>query len=388
MQLIGNMNNKLIIATAGAGKTTHLINEAKKIKDKNVLITTYTEANEQEIRKKFKGRIPSNITIQTWFSFLLQHGVRPYQGAMNAELYDRKIGFLLCSERSGKKYDNKGEVIKGSDNAGKEFPLFWAKKDFRHYYFSKEFKIYSDKIADFILECNQKTNGAVIDRMARIYPYIFIDEVQDLTGYELEIIKSLFQSSANIFLMGDLRQIVYLTHHSKKNKGLTITDYIKIKKHKLEKKCVIDTTTLNESHRNNQKICDFSSKLFPNFEKSLPCGCCNNSNHHEGIFLIKTKDVESYCKQYLEVKVLRWQGACFSEYTFGKSKGLTFDRVLIHPTKDMKKWIKDNNTQLTPQTRAKFYVAITRAKYSVAIVYDYTDEENFEGIEKWIPSND
>lgn len=44
--------NKLIIAAAGAGKTTFLVDEALKIKDGNVLITTYTQANEEEIRKK------------------------------------------------------------------------------------------------------------------------------------------------------------------------------------------------------------------------------------------------------------------------------------------------------------------------------------------------
>ena len=47
--------NKLIVAAAGAGKTTFLVNEALKIKDERVLITTYTQANEAEIRKKIIG---------------------------------------------------------------------------------------------------------------------------------------------------------------------------------------------------------------------------------------------------------------------------------------------------------------------------------------------
>ena len=70
------MSNKLIVAAAGSGKTTYLVREALKIKDEKVLITTYTEANEREIRKKFlkcNGFIPDNIRIQTWFSFLIQH---------------------------------------------------------------------------------------------------------------------------------------------------------------------------------------------------------------------------------------------------------------------------------------------------------------------------
>ena len=45
-------NNRLIVAAAGSGKTTFLVEEALKIKDKNVLMTTFTEANEAEIKKK------------------------------------------------------------------------------------------------------------------------------------------------------------------------------------------------------------------------------------------------------------------------------------------------------------------------------------------------
>lgn len=60
--------NKLIIAAAGSGKTTHLVKEALNIKDQNVLVTTFTEANEEEIKKKFtseNGGVPSNVTVQT-----------------------------------------------------------------------------------------------------------------------------------------------------------------------------------------------------------------------------------------------------------------------------------------------------------------------------------
>jgi DNA helicase-2/ATP-dependent DNA helicase PcrA len=77
--------NELIIAAAGSGKTTYLVKEALKIKDKNILITTYTDANEEEIKKTFifeNGVIPNNVTIQTWYSFMIQHGVKPYQGGI------------------------------------------------------------------------------------------------------------------------------------------------------------------------------------------------------------------------------------------------------------------------------------------------------------------
>lgn len=73
--------SSLIVAAAGAGKTTFLVKQALEISE-NVLITTYTDANEQSIRDKFyeiNGCIPSNVTIIPWFSLLLKHGIRPYQ---------------------------------------------------------------------------------------------------------------------------------------------------------------------------------------------------------------------------------------------------------------------------------------------------------------------
>jgi len=57
---------------------------------------------------------------------------------------------------------------------------------------------------------------------------------------------------------------------------------------------------------------------------------------------------------------------------------------LIYPTAPIKKWLKDNSQNLKSVSRCKFYVAITRAKYSVGIVYNYRGSDEFEGIEKYI----
>ena len=65
------MDKTLILAVAGAGKTTEIINNIKK--DDKTLIITYTENNynilKNNIIKKFKG-IPDNIKIYTYFTFL------------------------------------------------------------------------------------------------------------------------------------------------------------------------------------------------------------------------------------------------------------------------------------------------------------------------------
>ncbi|MDU5650250.1 MAG: UvrD-helicase domain-containing protein, partial [Clostridium perfringens] len=81
-------NNRVIIASAGSGKTTKIVRESIE-SNKKILILTYTNDNLQEIKKKFievNGIIPFNINIMSWFSFLLREAVRPYQAC----IYDRK----------------------------------------------------------------------------------------------------------------------------------------------------------------------------------------------------------------------------------------------------------------------------------------------------------
>ncbi|MEH6407187.1 MAG: UvrD-helicase domain-containing protein, partial [Leeuwenhoekiella sp.] len=211
-------NNKLIIAAAGSGKTTFLIDEALKYTQEKILITTYTQANEDEIRNKIIEKnkcIPDHITIQTWFSFLLKHGVRPYQGF----LFDEKIkGLILVNSQSGLKAyikqcpDCKQKSITRSDCNKCKVPIYFGEeKEFINHYFSNSLKIYSDKLSKFVFRCNEKSDGSVIERISRIYSHIYIDEIQDLAGYDLELLKLLFNSSSRILLVGDPRQGTYST---------------------------------------------------------------------------------------------------------------------------------------------------------------------------------
>lgn len=373
------MKNQLIIAAAGSGKTTYLVRKALDIKNQNVLITTYTEANEEEIIKAIyreaKGFIPKNITVQTWFSFLLQHGVRPHQSVLSDDLHISKIGFYLTENQSGHRYTYKGK------------PVYWGEKDFDKYYFTKNQQIYSDKISKFIFEVNRKTDGALLNRISRIFPNIFIDEIQDLAGWELEILKLLFYTDSKIILVGDPRQVVYLTHHSAKYKNYRdgkIKDFIEEQcKNGL---CEIDEKTMNVSHRNNYSICSFSSALFPEYTSCEPCTCikCRNyTNYHEGVFLVDKSDVGDYIKKY-KPTILRYNNSAFPEWNFGKSKGMSFNRVLIYPTEKISSYLKTGNLNEINTIRSKFYVALTRARYSAAIVDNCNESDYIKGITKYI----
>lgn len=364
-----------MIAAAGSGKTTWVVKKALEQKEGNVLITTYTISNAAEITKKIielNKAVPEYITVQTWFSFLLQHGVRPYQGQLLAK---RINGLLLVNEQSNR-------------YAAEE-------TSFMEHYFTPGLKIFSDKLSKFVIRSDKKSSGEVISRLSRIYTHVFVDEVQDLAGFDLEVLKLLFLSNSQVLLVGDPRQVTYLTHHEKKHspyRNGEIKRFIKDE----ELKCDIDETTLKKSHRNNAAICEFSSKLYPKLPATEPCECviCRaDPPAHAGIYLVREADIESYQQIYRPV-TLRRQIAGVGEWTYGMSKGLGFDRVLIYPTDPIIKYLK--NGKLTKIERvkdkvkvkdafdiARFYVAITRARYSVAIVCNFKDEKYPDGIKKW-----
>jgi DNA helicase-2/ATP-dependent DNA helicase PcrA len=367
--------NKLIIAAAGSGKTTFLVNEALKITSDKVLITTFTDANEHEIRGRFFklfGSVPENVTIQTWFSFLLQHGVKPYQDIL---IDDDIMGLLLVNNKSALKYTFKGR------------PVYFPESDVRHYYFSPSMKIYSDKIAKFAYVVNERTNGLIIDRIRRIFPHIFIDEVQDLAGYDLELVHLLLKTPSNVVMVGDPRQVTYHTHEEAKNNKYAegqIEQFIldKCKDATVE----IDKTSLKTTYRNCKCICSFANSIFSDYE---PC-CADEKclTGHDGVFFVRPADVDEYLRRYSPVqlrdRVTVPVNSLYDVFNFGESKGLTFSRVLIYPTKPIIDWVKNNSSDLAFQSRSKFYVAVTRAEYSVAIVYDYTNKPCISGIQNYL----
>jgi DNA helicase II / ATP-dependent DNA helicase PcrA len=230
-------------------------------------------------------------------------------------------------------------------------------------------KIYSDKLSKFVFRCNEKTNGNVIDRISRIYSHIYIDEVQDLAGYDLELLKLLFNCNSTILLVGDPRQGTYSTNSAPKNKQFkksNIVNFFTDRVKNLEK----DDTSLMVNFRCNKPICDLSNKLFPDYQATTSGNKVETG--HSGVFFIKQKDIDSYLRKFNPLQLRDSKRTVvkenYSVMNFGEAKGLSFDRVLIYPTEPFIKWLKDSNAELAVTSRSKFYVAITRARHSVAIV--------------------
>ena len=357
-----SMRNIVYIAAAGSGKTTSLVKKACEIKrPENVLILTYTDSNEEEIRHKFhkiNGFIPENVCVQTWFSFLFQFYIKPYQNYLTNDDFQIK-GLIIASNNS---------------NTSSWRP---PREQWKLYYFTKEQRALGEKLSELALDCNNKSGNLPLTRLTNIFEHIYIDEVQDLAGFDLDILKQLFLSKSEVILAGDPRQTTYLTNHNgnknQKYRDGKILEYLQAQK-ELKNNFSVDYTTLNQSWRCCQEICNFASIISKDFPETA--SRIDSMEAIKGVYLIKPEDKERFMKIYQNMIQLRWniknkdiihELNCMN---FGESKGLTFDGVLIYPTKDMREWIENHDKELAFATRCKFYVAVTRAKYVVGIVWD------------------
>lgn len=364
--------NRLVIASAGSGKTNLIVKSA--VDDakagKRVLITTFTEACEHEIRSKIiqlNGCVPASVDIITWFSFLIRHGVKPFQGCLFD--FDTK-GMLLVSGRSGLKFQ------------GKMFPVYWGEDDFEKFYFTEDKRIYSDKLAQLVVRLQEASKGLVFERIRRCYEKIYIDEVQDLAGYDLEVLDLLFKIDSDVLLVGDPRQATYATNNSRKNKKYVksaIVNFFLDERLGID----IDDTSLQVNHRCAPAICDYSNKLFPNMNPATSGN--RDVTGHDGVFLVVKENLGQYLESFQPVQlrdsIKTETDSNYKSMNFGKSKGLTLGRVLIYPSAPMVKWMCNNDAELTQAARSKFYVALTRAKNSVGIVVSKTEVKKIKDLD-------
>ena len=375
--------NICYIASAGAGKTTHIINlvceQLDNIKQhhKKIAIVTYTTNNQSIIEDRIKqqlGFIPNNIIVLGWFEFLLRYWINPYKGDIIGDLYNRHISIKFVDKPSGVRQDLQ---------TGKYFYTYQKHELAKKYLTSNKEKIFSDKLSEFAYECYNKNKTTLLIRLENIFDSIFFDESQDFAGHDFEILKVILKSkSIWCVLAGDPRQHTFSTHVSRKNKeyeGKPDLYINKVMNSNRKKFVQLNYSDLICSHRCNKEICEFASKITPDYPMTQECSCDKCIEKKEkfikkkGCFLLKENDVNNYIKEYSPCG-LTWNKniivSSLLKYrmNFGDSKGCECDSVIIYPTQTMINWLCNPMSIMPPETKAKFYVAITRAKFTTAIV--------------------
>ncbi|WP_338830244.1 hypothetical protein [Bradyrhizobium sp. 27S5] len=316
---------------------------------KRSALITYTINGADECVKiaceRYKA-VPSHTVISTWYAFLLRHFIRPYQ----TQLYKPRVSRLL--------------FVRG------QTARFSRATDIDKHYFSGPGMIYLDKVSKFACDIIQQTDGQPIRRFEHIFDRLFIDESQDLAGYDLELVEYLLKSATDIILVGDYRQATYTTNDSGKNKKYVRSNIVeKFKAWEAAKLCDIEYQT--SSRRCVQEICDFADLFFPTAPKTRSLNTV--ATGHDGIFAVERRHVADYCARF-QPQPLRYTRthvvAAGKPINFGAAKGMTFDRTLIYPHGPLRKYLETGKLADAAKEIPKLYVAVTRARQSAAFVIE------------------
>ncbi|RAR57016.1 UvrD/REP helicase N-terminal domain-containing protein [Onishia taeanensis] len=287
-------NNKLSLAVAGSRKTQSIVDQCGQVgRENKVLIVTFTQANQEEIKSRLSTNAggSGNITVLGWYGFLINDFAKPF------------VPFKF-----------KGRRVEGFNFEGN--PSRYARGERR--FFDSQGAVYACELARLSYELMGLSAGALVNRLECIYDYIFIDEVQDLSGYDWEIIDELLSSSINIDMVGDVRQAVLSTNpRGRKNKGYAYAEAIHWFREK-ERQGVLEIEERNVTYRCRPEIASFSDKIFGN-ELDFPSTFSENhfETGHDGIFTIRPDQVEEYVRRY-NPQCLRYSSAS------GKTLGLEF----------------------------------------------------------------
>jgi DNA helicase-2/ATP-dependent DNA helicase PcrA len=352
-------NNRAIIAAAGSRKTQFIIEAARDAPaTRRILITTFTVYNCNQIRDRLQrtiGCVPPNVNVQGWFSFLINQAARPYQSALTGQIdYARSLNFK-------------------ANRPPKIGPAQWP-----YYYFDGNRDFRPEGVAEFACHANQATSGRVIQRLEMLYDQIYIDELQDLAGFDLDFLDLLFASKMQVTVVGDPRQHTYATNRGPKNshyRGHAMMEWL----NQRSQICLLEERA--ESWRCNQEICDWADDLYPEFPKTTSRN--SERTDHDGVIYLPQSEVPAYVETY-KPTVLRWNKTVDTRglpaQNMKASKGCTFDRVLIFPSGTILKYLKQaprDPSTLRPLTLATLYVAVTRARHSVAFVVDHEDAASY-----------
>lgn len=329
---------RLILSVAGSGKTSHLV-EKLNVKSRALLVT-YTDNNvehlKQSVIRKF-GYIPSGITVLSYFSFLYSFCYKPFLS-------------LVCPSR-------------GLTFERAEINNYYS-SDSKEYYVCSNGLLYSNRLALLI---KNTCLPDVVMRLDKYYDSFYIDEVQDMAGYDFDLIVSLKTTKCSRLYVGDFFQhSVDSSRSGTKNQNLH-KDYTNYKAAFVKEGFDVDENTLSRTYRCGPAICDFVTRNL---------GIQIASNKTDDLSIIELVEDHGRINEIIEnpfiIKLLykeSYKYKCIS-MNWGESKGLDCyqDVCVILNKKTYEYMRKGMLDKLSSVTKNKLYVALTRAHRNVYLI--------------------
>ena len=329
------MDKKLILAVAGSGKTSYIIDHLDL--DKRYLIITYTINNIHNLRTKIVkkwGYFPENIRLFSYYNFLYAFCYKPYLH---------------------KKISAKGVNFKPNQNR-------YARD--RDRYLDSGDRLYSNRISKFF-----ETEGVLADirnRLSKYFDQILIDEIQDFGGHDFDFLETLVKTETNVVFVGDFYQHTFDTSRDGNVNQNLHNDYANYQS-KLENMGLqSDTEKLKKSYRCSPSVCDFISE-------NLGIEIESHRNDETKIEFVEDREKANAIFNNNDIVKIFYQEHykydCYSR-NWGGCKGEDQYQdvcVVLNPTA-LGKYEKDRLTELLAQSKNKLYVALSRARGDLYLV--------------------
>lgn len=330
------MGKRVVFAVAGAGKTTAIVDGLEETS--RALIVTYTNNNLFNLKKKIKakfGYMPEGIKVMSYFSFLYCFCYRP---------------FLL-------------DKMKTTGIFYEPNPNTFARRNDDAYFISPSRRLYSNRIA--LLVQDKDLCERICQRISKYYDKFIIDEVQDLSGHDFNVLLELIKTEADVFLVGDFYQYTYATSRDGNVRRNLHSDYDTYKQLFSQAGLTVDESSLIKSYRCSPTTCEFvKDKLGINIESHN----ASTTNLRE----LADNDIADIMANDDIIKLFYRQSNLYAVHgrNWGDSKGE--DRykdicVVLNPT-SYGLFQRGRLSSMSGMTKHKLYVAITRARANVYFV--------------------
>lgn len=232
----------LVLAGPGSGKTSVITERTARlildghVKPSEILVITFTRAAANEMRQRFLRRIGKEsvpVTFGTFhavFFMILKYAY--HFNSANIVSDEQRYQFIRESvARRQLEYQDEGEFIGGIlgeisaiKNSRIDVAHFYSTQCgetvFREIYAEYQRRLSESRLIDFddMLTYTYELfdqRKDILSAWQKRYPYILIDEFQDINRIQYDIVRMLAQPRSNLFAVGDDDQSIYRFRGSK-----------------------------------------------------------------------------------------------------------------------------------------------------------------------------
>lgn len=331
------MDKRLILAVAGSGKTSYIIDQLDL--EQRHLVITYTINNLHNLRtriiKKW-GYFPQNIRLFSYYHFLYAFCYKPY---LHKSISAKGVNFN----------PNRNMFAKN-----------------RARYLDSGSRLYSNRISKFF-----EIEGILTDienRLSKYFDQILIDEIQDFGGHDFNFLETLVKADTNIVFVGDFYQHTFDTSRDGNVNGNIHNVYADYQKKFEDMGLQPDADKLSKSYRCSPSICGFISEKLDIMIESH----CDDATQIK--FIENEDEADTLFKDNNIVKLFyqeHYKYDCFSRNWGGcKGEDQYQDVCVVLNATSLRKYKNDCLAELPAQSKNKLYVALSRARGDLYLVSD------------------